>query len=105
MYGLAIFYRFDTNGAISPLSVFTHNQQTRLSMVVLKILFMVFNHSMLRDYSFTIAQDTEEDMDELEPLAPGVFFGVEEEETEEDDIDSGDEDDGDNSEEEEEDEY
>lgn len=35
--------------------------------------------TMLRDYSSIIAQDVDEDTDDLEPVDPSVFFGLDDE--------------------------
>lgn len=49
---------------------------------------------MLRDYSSIIAHDIDEDTDDLEPVDPSVFFGLDEDDgIDEDDTDMEDEDD------------
>ncbi len=57
---------------------------------------------MLRDYSSTIAQDVDEDTDDLEPVDPSVFFGLDDEdEPDVDDTDTDEEEDEDEPEDEE----
>ncbi len=49
---------------------------------------MNISMTMLRDYSPIIAQGVDEDTDDLEPMDPSIFFGIDED----DDLDEGDDD-------------
>jgi hypothetical protein len=43
--------------------------------------------TMLRDYSHIIAHDVDEDTDDLEPVDPSVFFGIDEDDDADEDDD------------------